>query len=506
MRTKTKTNKRDLQYYDAGRRAGCPPDQTACFLAAGYIAQPRQWLFHAACRACDEPDGPTQVGFGGARGGAKSHAMLCQIALDDCQRQPGLKALLLRKVGKAAKEGFEDLRAKILRTTKHEWRRDEGILTFPNGSRIVLGHFKDESDIDAYLGLEYDVIGVEEATTLTYTKYRAIRTCNRTSKPGWRPRIYTTTNPGGVGHAWYKATFIRPYQAARETPSLRSGAGADTRFIPSTVDDNRFVNREYTATLDGLTGWQKRAWRYGDWDISAGQFFTTFRADIHAVTPFPIPPHWPVWLAMDYGFTHYNVILLFAQDGDGRVYVAGELAEQRWLVPRHAQALDSMLARQGIDPGPAVVLYGRARRVRRAPERPGIDRRPVGRRGLDPGPGQRRPDQRRGRGAPAAGGCRGKHPAHPVHLSHLRPAPGVPAGPRARPPPPRGCAEGGHRRRGLRRRRPLRRAALRADGLSREPHDRQHRREVGSMAGMRRFWILDFGFWPPETGGTGILD
>ncbi len=345
-----KATDKDLAYARRLKQAGCPTDQWANFVAAGYLAQEKQALFHAACRACDQPGGPTQVGFGGARGGAKSHAMLCQIALDDCQRQPGLKALLLRKVGKAAKEGFEDLRARILSTTDHEWRRGEGILTFPNGSRIILGHFKDESDIDAYLGLEYDIIGVEEATTLTFTKYRAIRTCNRTSKPGWRPRIYTTTNPGGVGHAWYKATFIRPYQAARETPSLRSGAGADTRFIPSTVDDNRFVNREYTATLDALAGWQKRAWRYGDWDISAGQFFTTFRAEIHAITPFPIPPHWPVWLAMDYGFTHYNAILLFAQDGDGRVYVADELAEQRWLVPRHAQALDSMLARQGIAP------------------------------------------------------------------------------------------------------------------------------------------------------------
>lgn len=178
-------------YARGARAAGCPRDQIARFCAAGYAAQPKQLLFHAACRECDQPDGPTQIGFGGARGGAKSHAMLAQIALDDCQRQPGLKALLLRRVGKAAREGFEDLRVRILKALPHEYRRSEGILVFPNGSRIVLGHFKDESDIDAYLGLEYDVIGVEEATTLTQTKYKAIRTCCRTSKPAWRPRIYT---------------------------------------------------------------------------------------------------------------------------------------------------------------------------------------------------------------------------------------------------------------------------------------------------------------------------
>jgi Phage terminase large subunit len=499
---KTKTGPRlkvgKPEHYQDGLAAGCPPDQIANFLTAGYVAQPKQWLFHAACRACDAPDGPTQVGFGGARGGAKSHAMLCQIALDDCRRQPGLKALLLRKVGKAAKEGFEDLRAKILRTTTHEWRRGEGILTFPNGSRIILGHFKDESDIDAYLGLEYDVIGVEEATTLTHSKYRAIRTCNRTSKAGWRPRIYTTTNPGGVGHTWYKATFIRPWQAARES---------DTRFVPSTVDDNRFVNAGYTSTLDALTGWQKRAWRYGEWDISAGQFFTTFRPDVHAVDPFPIPPHWPVWLAMDYGFTHYNVILLFARDGEGPgpagregcVYVVDELAAQRWLVPRHALALDSMLARHGIAPARlAGFVAGRDVFAARPTDQgsvadqwaaagwfldPAVDDRINGaaeilRRLGDPDATGGSPERSESRSASGVE----RHPAHPLHLPHLRPPARMPARPRARPPPSRRRIKVRHRRRRQRRRRPLRRPPLRPHGHPRSAQARPRRRGIRLMA------------------------
>jgi hypothetical protein len=50
---------------------------------------------------------------------------------------------------------------------KHEFSAFRGVLSFANGSRIIAGHFQSEKDIDAYLGLEYDVIGVEEATTLT---------------------------------------------------------------------------------------------------------------------------------------------------------------------------------------------------------------------------------------------------------------------------------------------------------------------------------------------------
>ena len=128
------------------RARGLPDDQIANFLMAGYLPQPRQVDFHAACRACDRPDGPEAVGFGGARGPGKSHAMLAQLTLDDCQRQPALKCLLLRKVGKAVREGFEDLRTRVLRDVPNDWRRGEGVLVFPNGSRLFLGHFKDESE------------------------------------------------------------------------------------------------------------------------------------------------------------------------------------------------------------------------------------------------------------------------------------------------------------------------------------------------------------------------
>lgn len=287
----------------------------------------------------DQADAPEELGYGGARGGGKSHWMLAQMAIDDCQRYPGLKGLLLRKVGRAAREAIEDMRPKVLGRTPHKYVR--GTLSFPNGSRIVLGHFKDEKDVDAYLGLEYDVIGVEEATTLSWRKYEAIQSVNRSSKPGWRPRIYTTTNPGGIGHAWYKRWFV--------TPS-RQQTQAITDFIQATVDDNAFVNPEYRKKLDRLTGWLLRAWRYGDWDISAGQFFSTFRHDVHVRAPFGIPKAWRVWASMDYGFIHPTVVHLHAMDDDGVIYTIDEHAAQRWQIARHAEAIKAMLARWGIPP------------------------------------------------------------------------------------------------------------------------------------------------------------
>ena len=118
-------------------------------------------------------------------------------------------------------EHFEDLRRRLFTGLVHEFSAYRGVLTFGNGSRIIAGHFQAEKDIDAYLGLEYDVIGIEEATTLSSRKHTDISTCCRTSKSNWRPRIYSTSNPGGIGHAWYRTRFIVPFQERRETRGER---------------------------------------------------------------------------------------------------------------------------------------------------------------------------------------------------------------------------------------------------------------------------------------------
>ena len=236
-----------LEHYLAEAQSlGCPRDQMEHFMRAGVWLQPRQLAASAAARLCDQADGPTAIGYGGARGGGKSHWLLAQMGADDCRRVKGLKCLLLRKVGKANMENFEDLRQRLFGKLRHEFSAYRGLLTFANGSRIVAGHYQAEKDIDNYLGLEYDVIGIEEATTLSARKHQDINTCCRTSKPNWRPRIYSTTNPGGVGHGWYRAKFIVPFREGRE---------ADTRFISALVDDNRFNNPEYKGILESLPGW-----------------------------------------------------------------------------------------------------------------------------------------------------------------------------------------------------------------------------------------------------------
>ena len=451
------------RYVRAAHAAGCPADQVRNFLRAGIVLQPKQLEFAAAARACDSEGGPVEVALGGARGPGKSHALLCQLG-DDGSRHPGLKMLLLRKVGASAKEGFEGLLPKTIGRLG-AYTPSQGIFRFhDNGSWIRLGHFQHERDVDKYLGLEYDVVALEEATTLSAAKKTSIFSCCRSPVgSGWRARKYLSTNPGGVGHAWFKARFVGP---------CRDGCETDTRFIPCTVDDNRFASVEYVKFLDGLTGWLKRAWRYGDWDIAAGQYFTTWRRDVHVIAPpdTPYPTNWRFWLSLDYGFVHYTMVYLLAQAGDGDALILDEHGERRWLVERHCAATDAMLARHGLpkyrierfvaDPSMFSPRQD-GRHDRRRLRGPRLGARPPPTTTGSTGPPRSsagwatsRPPRRSPRGFMSRSGARGSSSA--CRRSSTT-------------PPARGRAQGRHRRQRPGRGRRLRRIQVWADGGFRRP-------------------------------------
>lgn len=302
---------------EAMRDAGCPEDQAERFITAGYIPIEGMLPFHAWAREADKPDGPEEIALGGKRGPGKSHTVMAQIGVDDCQRVPGLKGLFLRKIQKSAAESLEDVIRRVLSYTPHTSKADG--VSFPNGSRIIIGGFKDEKDIEKYLGIEYDFIAIEESTQITETKYQKLRGSLRTSKPNWRPRIYLTTNADGVGLAWFKKAFIEPMRRMNQTI---------TRFLDVTHIHNPFVNAEYEQYLDRLTGSLRKAWRDGDWDAFAGMAFPEWNRDIHVVKPFDIPDHWVKWRASDWGSASPFCTLWLTKDPDTRrIYVYRELYE-----------------------------------------------------------------------------------------------------------------------------------------------------------------------------------
>lgn len=317
----------------AAADAGVPGDQAQTMLQSNYVPYPWQWRFHAAAREADKPGGPVDIGCGGARGPGKSHAVLSQVGLDDCQRMPELKCLFLRQTGISAKESFDDLVRKVL---KYRVAMDQtlNLLRFPNGSKILLGGFKNESDIDKYTGIEYDVIIVEELNQLTQEKYTKLRGSLRTSKPTWRPRMYTSFNPGGIGHDFVRARYVIPQREHTES---------ETRFIPSNYKENPALNREYLEYLESLGGNLGRAWREGDWDLFEGMYFTEWNHDRHVEEPFKIPLTWPIYRSIDpSGREGVTSCHWYAVDQNGRAHVYREYYKTGLDLDEHAKNIDKL--------------------------------------------------------------------------------------------------------------------------------------------------------------------
>lgn len=307
---------------ETAKRAGCPPDQVENLMSGQYFPYPWQWNFHAACREADSALGPVMIAAGGSRGPGKTTGIFGQVCFDDCQRFAGLKVLYLRKTGKTMKESFDDLVSKNL-ANRITYKYASSTLRFNNGSFVLLGGFANENDIEKYLGIEYDLIVVEEANLLSQDKIDKLRGSLRTTKEGWRPRMYLSFNPGGIGHGYVKTTFVEPY---------RTETQKNTRFFPATYQDNPILlesDPAYVSYLEGLEGQLGKAWREGDFDILAGQYFTSWNRAVHVCMPFdPFDDEHKDWrnvASLDYGHDHCSAIYWGKIAPNGQVFLHREL-------------------------------------------------------------------------------------------------------------------------------------------------------------------------------------
>lgn len=272
---------------------------------------PRQKLFFEATGR--------YIAYGGARGGGKSWAMRRKFVLL-ANNYPDLRLLLLRRTLPELQENHIVPLMKEL-SGYAQYNRDQKVIKFPNGSRIKLGYCDQEADVFQYQGQEYDVVGLEEATQFTETQMLYLTTCNRSTRTDFKPRMYFTCNPGGVGHEWVKRLFIDRNYKASEKPE-------EYVFIPAKLTDNTVLmqnNPEYLTVLSNLPEHLRKAYLDGDWDAMEGQYFEEFNRAIHVCHPFQIPQWWKRFRAMDWGYRDPCCVLWFAVAPDGRVYVYDEL-------------------------------------------------------------------------------------------------------------------------------------------------------------------------------------
>lgn len=269
------------------------------------------------------------TGFGGARGGGKTWGARTRAVML-AYEYPGIRILIVRQTfPELVKNYISPLRKILFGFAKYN--QQDKVFLFPNGSTISFMYCRNDSDLDMLQGAEYDVMIVDEATNLSEYQLRELIAVVRGANSFPKYVIYTC-NPGGQSHQYFKRVFIDRAYNENENPQ-------DYKFIQSLVTDNYVLMHympRYVQNLDSLPARRKAAWRYGDWDVFEGQYFSEF-VDApehyddglwtHVINPFTPPRSWgDVYRSFDWGFSKpFSVGWWIVEPEIGTVYRMLEL-------------------------------------------------------------------------------------------------------------------------------------------------------------------------------------
>lgn len=287
----------------------------------------------------------TEILYGGAAGGGKSH-LFRVAAIVWCLLIPGLQVYIFRRLSPdlwknhmEGPGGFPELLAPLVNHRHAKINESKGQIRFRNGSVIHLCHCQYEKNVTSYQGAEIHVLIIDELTQWTASMYRYLRGRVRlgglkipAAFHGIFPRILSGANPGGIGHNWVKAGFIDLAPPLALTRMSTKEGGMLRQYVPARLEDNPTMaanDPSYEARLEGLgNAALVRAMRAGDWNIVAGGAFDdiwTPEGVSRIVVPrFRLPPGWRHDRSHDWGSTKPFANLWFGEsDGTEAVFPDG---------------------------------------------------------------------------------------------------------------------------------------------------------------------------------------
>lgn len=254
------------------------------------------------------------LGYGGAKGGGKS-SLSRAFLFARGMKYPTSRGLLLRKT-------YSDVyRNHVIKFCEEykgcKFLSDKNEISLPNGAKIEIGYYENESSIERYQGVEYHTVVIDQAEQFPKKLYSIIRSCMRSAIVGLTPKMLLAFNWGGVGHKWLKKMFIDRIPDTNEDLSC-------VEFIKALVYDNKYLlstDDEYVNTLKSLPEQLKKAYLEGDYNAFAGAFFQ--------ISPLSMEP--PVQIlknllperlygSLDHGTTHFTSFGLWYLHKDNTIH------------------------------------------------------------------------------------------------------------------------------------------------------------------------------------------
>lgn len=290
----------------------------------------------------------TEGFFGGAAGPGKSELLVMLPLIYRFHEHPLYKGILLRRT-------FPELESEIILRSRQYYPSAGAVYNegkrrwqFPRGGYEQFGHCEREQDVRKYDTAEYNLIRYDEATSFLPFQYLYLVLTRRRSKTSDLPAIArSASNPGNIGHLFFRGRFIDPYPAGGKV-LYDKATGSIRFFLQALGTDNPLLlknNPTYFTQMKDLGEAEYRAKALGDWYTFSGQAFPEWRIEPHPGEPSHaqhviqvgphayklgqyIPSYWPKIIAIDWGFKAWTFIIWAAISPEGRVYIYRTYAEK----------------------------------------------------------------------------------------------------------------------------------------------------------------------------------
>jgi hypothetical protein len=289
---------------------------------------------HAMLSKADE------ILVGGSAGPGKSY-FLRACAIIWAIEVPGISIFLFRRLYKELMPNhvygagkFQEMFKEMSEAGDVDFNKSDGVYTFWNNSRIQLCHAQYPDDVKIYLGAEFNVLLIDEATQFEEKMIRFLRSRVRLGSlevpPRWKgllPKAIYATNPGGVGHQYFKSGFVDYgprilHKAAPEDGEMLR------EYVPALYTDNKVLMKNdpsYAGRLKGL-GDEKlvEAYLRGSWDLSSnGMFSAEWDARVHVIDNVIIPAGWRIDRGYDHGASAPAAACYFAESNGEQIVIDG---------------------------------------------------------------------------------------------------------------------------------------------------------------------------------------
>ena len=238
-------------------------------------------------------------------------------------------------------------------TSAYKW-------VWPTGEELLFRHVKKIADYEGFHGHEYPFLGWNELTKHSSSElYDKFMSVNRSSfdpvlntpkndkgeylTPDGLPlppiplEVFSTTNPNGPGHNWVKRRFINVAPrgtVVRTSVEIYNPQTEQNETVVRTqvaifgsYRENKYLPPGYVAELESIKDPNlRKAWLYGDWDVTAGGALDDlWQSHLHVLPRFVVPPSWRIDRAFDWGSSHPFSVGWFAEaNGEEAQIIVGD--------------------------------------------------------------------------------------------------------------------------------------------------------------------------------------